>query len=192
MLPVMVLLRDGGTSSAGIGLALAGEAVGALAGAVLVSRLHRLAGPGVLLLVVAWTAVPVTLAPLLPGGVATVFAALFVVGIGVPALRVMLDLLVFQQVPDEPPRPGDRGDHDAADRGHAGRDARQRPAAGPPLPRRRAGRDQRPARGRPAARDREPYAAPRRLAGAAGSGGPPLTVAHPRGCTPHAAASATG
>ncbi|MEV7935255.1 MFS transporter [Kitasatospora sp. NPDC088264] len=101
MLPVMVLLRDGGTSSAGIGLALAGEAVGALAGAVLVSRLHRLAGPGVLLLVVAWTAVPVTLAPLLPGGVATVFAALFVVGIGVPALRVMLDLLVFQQVPDE-------------------------------------------------------------------------------------------
>ncbi|MFJ7274700.1 MFS transporter [Kitasatospora sp. NPDC098663] len=101
MLPVMVLLRNGGTGSAGIGLALAGEAVGALAGTVLVSRLHRLAGPGVLLLVVAWTAVPVTLAPLLPGGVATVFAALFVVGIGVPALRVMLDLLVFRQVPDE-------------------------------------------------------------------------------------------
>ncbi|MER8099685.1 MFS transporter, partial [Kitasatospora sp. NPDC094016] len=100
MLPVMVLLRNGGTGSAGIGLALAGEAVGALAGTVLVSRLHRLAGPGVLLLVVAWTAVPVTLAPLLPGGVATVFAALFVVGIGVPALRVMLDLLVFRQVPD--------------------------------------------------------------------------------------------
>ncbi|MFD4537900.1 MFS transporter [Kitasatospora sp. NPDC058397] len=101
MLPVMVLLRDGGTGSAGIGLALAGEAVGALAGTVLVSRLHRLAGPGVLLLLVAWTAVPVTLAPLLPGGVVTVFAALFVVGIGVPALRVMLDLLVFRQVPDE-------------------------------------------------------------------------------------------
>ncbi|MFD7588496.1 MFS transporter [Kitasatospora sp. NPDC059811] len=101
MLPVMVLLRDGGTGSAGIGLALAGEAVGALAGTVLVSRLHRLAGPGVLLLVVAWTAVPVSLAPLLPGGVVTVFAALFVVGIGVPALRVMLDLLVFRQVPDE-------------------------------------------------------------------------------------------
>lgn len=100
MLPVMVLLRDGGTGSAGIGLALAGEAVGALAGTVLVSRLHRMAGPGVLLLVVAWTAVPVSLAPLLPGGVVTVFAALFVVGIGVPSLRVMLDLLVFRQVPD--------------------------------------------------------------------------------------------
>ncbi|MFJ3214449.1 MFS transporter [Kitasatospora sp. NPDC086801] len=101
MLPVMVLLRDGGTSSGGIGLALAGEAVGALAGAALVPRLHRMAGPGVLLLVVAWTAVPVPLAPLLPGGAVTVFAALFMVGFGIPALRVMLDLLVFQQVPDE-------------------------------------------------------------------------------------------
>ncbi|MGW3043283.1 MFS transporter [Kitasatospora sp. NPDC001159] len=101
VLPVMVLLREHGTSSGGIGLALAGEAVGALAGTVLVSRLHRLAGPGVLLLAVAWTAVPVPLAPLLPGGAVTVFAALFVFGAGVPALRVMLDLLVFRQVPDQ-------------------------------------------------------------------------------------------
>ncbi|MFJ9607012.1 MFS transporter [Kitasatospora sp. NPDC101176] len=101
VLPVMVLLREHGTSSGGIGLTLAGEALGALAGTVLVSRLHRLAGPGVLLLATAWTAVPVTLSPLLPGGAPTVFAALFVVGAGVPALRVMIDLLVFQQVPDE-------------------------------------------------------------------------------------------
>ncbi|MFE4519954.1 MFS transporter [Kitasatospora sp. NPDC056783] len=100
LLPVMVLLREHGTSSAGIGLALAGEAVGALAGAALVARLHRLAGPGVLLLAVAWSAVPVPLAPLLPGGAATVFAALFVFGAGVPTLRVMLDLLVFRQVAD--------------------------------------------------------------------------------------------
>ncbi|MFE4975875.1 MFS transporter [Kitasatospora sp. NPDC056651] len=100
LLPVMVLLREHGTSSAGIGLALAGEAVGALTGAALVARLHRLAGPGVLLLAVAWSAVPVPLAPLLPGGVATVFAALFLFGAGVPTLRVMLDLLVFRQVPD--------------------------------------------------------------------------------------------
>jgi MFS family permease len=100
LLPVMVLLRDHGTSSGGIGLALAGEAVGALAGAALVSRLHRLAGPGVLLLAVAWAAVPVPLAPLLPGGAVTVFVALFTVGAGTPALRVMLDLLVFRQVPD--------------------------------------------------------------------------------------------
>ncbi|MGW1175836.1 MFS transporter [Kitasatospora sp. NPDC002543] len=100
LLPVMVLLREHGTGSTGIGLALAGEAVGALAGTALVARLHRLAGPGVLLLGVAWSAVPVPLAPLLPGGAPTVFAALFVYGAGVPTLRVMLDLLVFRQVPD--------------------------------------------------------------------------------------------
>ncbi|MFD7410734.1 MFS transporter [Kitasatospora purpeofusca] len=100
LLPVMVVLRGQGTSDAGIGLALAGEAVGALAGAVLVRRLHRLAGPGVLLLAVSWLTVPVILAPLLPGGPATVFAGLFLVGLGVPTLRVMIDLLVFQQVED--------------------------------------------------------------------------------------------
>ncbi|MER7702813.1 MFS transporter [Kitasatospora sp. NPDC097605] len=100
LLPVMVILRGQGTSSVGIGLALAGEAVGALAGALLVSRLHRLAGPGVLLLAVSWLTVPVLLAPLLPGGAVTVFAALFTVGLGIPTLRVMIDLLVFSRVPD--------------------------------------------------------------------------------------------
>ncbi|MFJ4093760.1 MFS transporter [Kitasatospora sp. NPDC089913] len=100
LLPVMVVLRGQGTSDSGIGLALAGEAVGALAGALLVRRLHRLAGPGTLLLAVSWLTVPVVLAPLLPGGPATVFAGLFLVGLGVPTLRVMIDVLVFQQVPD--------------------------------------------------------------------------------------------
>ncbi|MFB8237713.1 MFS transporter [Kitasatospora purpeofusca] len=100
LLPVMVVLRGQGTSDAGIGLALAGEAVGALVGALLVRRLHRLAGPGVLLLAVSWLTVPMILAPLLPGGPAAVFAGLFLVGLGVPTLRVMIDLLVFQQVTD--------------------------------------------------------------------------------------------
>ncbi|MGW2547028.1 MFS transporter, partial [Kitasatospora sp. NPDC001574] len=53
LLPVMVIPRGQGTSSGGMGPAPAGEAVGALAGAFLVGRLHRLAGPGVLLLAVA-------------------------------------------------------------------------------------------------------------------------------------------
>ncbi|GHE24991.1 MFS transporter [Kitasatospora indigofera] len=101
VLPVIVVLRDQGVSSGGIGLALAGEAVGAMAGALLVARLHRLAGPGALLLAVAWFAVPLFLAPLLPGGAVTVFAALFLMGLGVPALRVMIDILVFQQVAEE-------------------------------------------------------------------------------------------
>ncbi|MFF2142675.1 hypothetical protein [Kitasatospora sp. NPDC058190] len=47
----------------------------------------------------AWAAVPVPLAPLLPGGAVAVFVVLFAVGAGTPALRVMLDLLVFRQVP---------------------------------------------------------------------------------------------
>ncbi|MFI6153297.1 MFS transporter [Kitasatospora sp. NPDC051170] len=101
LLPVIVMLREQGTGSAGIGLTLAGEAVGALAGTTLVARLHRAAGPGVLLTVVAWVSALASLAPLLPGGAFTVFAALFVVGAATPALRVMLDLLVFRQVPDE-------------------------------------------------------------------------------------------
>ncbi|MFF7454764.1 MFS transporter [Kitasatospora sp. NPDC008115] len=100
LLPVMVLLRGQGTSDVGIGLALAGEAVGALAGSLLVGRLHRLAGPGVLLLAVSWLTVPVLLAPLLPGGALTVFAALFALGLGIPTLRVMIDLLVFSRVSD--------------------------------------------------------------------------------------------
>ncbi|WP_371480992.1 MFS transporter [Kitasatospora sp. NBC_00315] len=101
VLPVMVLLRGEGTSSGGIGLALAGEAVGAMAGALLVSRLHRLTGPGRLLLAVAWSAVPLFVAPLLPGGAVTVFASLLMMGLGVPALRVMIDILIFQQVAEE-------------------------------------------------------------------------------------------
>ncbi|MFE7561098.1 MFS transporter [Kitasatospora sp. NPDC057500] len=100
LLPVMVLLRGQGTSDVGIGLALAGEAVGALAGSLLVGRLHRLAGPGVLLLAVSWLTVPVLFAPLLPGGAPTVFAALFALGLGIPTLRVMIDLLVFSRVSD--------------------------------------------------------------------------------------------
>ncbi|MFC9325270.1 MFS transporter [Kitasatospora sp. NPDC057015] len=101
VLPVIVLLRERGASSGGIGVALAGEAVGAIVGALLVSRLHRLTGPGSLLLAVAWCVVPLFLLPLLPGGAVTVFGALFLMGLGVPALRVMIDILVFQQVAEE-------------------------------------------------------------------------------------------
>ncbi|MFG3054484.1 MFS transporter [Kitasatospora sp. NPDC048239] len=101
LLPVIVLLRGHGTSSGGIGLALAGEAVGALAGALLVTGLHRRFGPGLLLLAVAWLGVPVLLVPLLPGGPVAVFAALFTMGLGTPALRVMIDVLVFRQTADE-------------------------------------------------------------------------------------------
>ncbi|MEV4614168.1 MFS transporter [Kitasatospora sp. NPDC049258] len=101
LLPVMVLLREGGTSSAGIGLALAGEAVGGLLGALLVRRLHRLMAPGRLLVSVAWVSVPLFLVPTLAGGPVVVFGTLAVMMLGVPALRVMVDVLIFQQVPEE-------------------------------------------------------------------------------------------
>ncbi|GAA1263975.1 MFS transporter [Kitasatospora nipponensis] len=99
-LTVMVLLRDRGGSTAGIGLTLAGEAVGAIAGTFLVGHLHRLAGPGRLLLAAAWLCVPLMLAPLLPGGPVVVFLALAAMNLAMPALRVMVDVLIFQQVPD--------------------------------------------------------------------------------------------
>ena len=100
LLAVMVLLRGHGTSEAGTGLALTGEAVGGLLGAPLVTRLHRALAPGVLLLAVAWCAPLLFLVPAFAGGPAVVFAALAAMSLGVPALRVMLDVLVFQQVPD--------------------------------------------------------------------------------------------
>ncbi|WP_354641217.1 MFS transporter [Kitasatospora camelliae] len=98
---VIVLMRDGGTSSSGIGFALAGEAVGGLLGAPLVRRLHRMLAPGALQLTVAWTSVPLFLVPaVFDGGPVTVFAVLLLMMLGVPALRVMVDVLIFQRVPD--------------------------------------------------------------------------------------------
>ncbi|MDR3032060.1 MAG: MFS transporter [Kitasatospora sp.] len=101
LLAVMVLLREHGTSQAGIGLALTGEAVGGLLGALLVSRLHRLLGPGALLLAVAWSGAAAFAVPAVAAGPVLVFAALALTSLGVPALRVMLDVLVFQRVPEE-------------------------------------------------------------------------------------------
>ncbi|MFI9785886.1 MFS transporter [Kitasatospora sp. NPDC051984] len=100
LLAVMVLLRDHGTSEAGTGLALTGEAVGGLFGAPLVTRLHRTLAPGTLLLAVAWIAALLFLVPAFAAGPAVVFTALAAMSLGVPALRVMLDVLVFQQVPE--------------------------------------------------------------------------------------------
>ncbi|WP_404869285.1 MFS transporter [Kitasatospora griseola] len=100
LLAVMVLLRDHGISEAGTGLALTGEAVGGLLGAPLVTRLHRTLAPGTLLLAVAWSAALLFLVPAFAVGPVVVFAALAAMSLGVPALRVMLDVLVFQQVPE--------------------------------------------------------------------------------------------
>lgn len=101
VLPVIVLLRDHGTSSGGIGLALSGEAVGGIIGAFFISRLHRMMPPGKLLLTGTWVCVPLYFVPLLPGGVVTVFVALVASMLTTPALRVMIDVLIFQRVADD-------------------------------------------------------------------------------------------
>ncbi|MDI5966508.1 MFS transporter [Streptomyces sp. SL13] len=99
-LPVVVLLRSHHTASGGIGLALSGEAVGGIAGAFLIGRLHRMMRPGKLLLISTWACVPLLFAPLLPGGPVTVFLSLAVMMLTLPALRVMIDVLIFQRVDD--------------------------------------------------------------------------------------------
>jgi MFS family permease len=99
-LVVIVILRDQHVPSAQIGLVLAAAAAGALAGAPLVKPLHRIR-PGVLLLGVCLIEVPMVFGLALPLGPWWVAAVLFVPSLGVPALRVLLDVLIFRQTPDE-------------------------------------------------------------------------------------------
>jgi MFS family permease len=99
-LVVIVILRDQHVPSAQIGLVLSAAAVGALAGAPLVKPLHRIR-PGVLLLGVCLIEVPMIFGLALPLGPWWVAAVLFVPSLGVPALRVLLDVLIFRQTPDE-------------------------------------------------------------------------------------------
>jgi predicted MFS family arabinose efflux permease len=100
-LAVVVLLQGGGASPRTIGIAVAGEAVGTLLGAGLVGRLHRRLPPGWLLIGVglAFTVlVPLLAVPLGPWWVFGVLAAAM---LGVPSLRVLIDVLILRRVPDE-------------------------------------------------------------------------------------------
>jgi MFS family permease len=99
-LVVIVILRDQHVPSAQIGLVLAAVAVGGLAGAPLVKPLHRIR-LGVLLLGVCLIEVPLVFGLALPFGPWWVAALLFVPSLGVPALRVLVDVLIFRKTPDE-------------------------------------------------------------------------------------------
>lgn len=100
-LAVVVLLLRQGVSPQGIGIAIAGEAVGNLIGAPFVGRLHRRIAPGILLLLAA--SMFVVFLPLLaiPNGPWWVCGVLAVSMLGVPAVRVLIDVLILRQVPDE-------------------------------------------------------------------------------------------
>jgi MFS family permease len=99
-LVVIVILRQQHVPSGIIGLAIGAGAIGGLAGAPLVKVLHRLQ-PGILLLGMGLYWIPVLALLALPFGPWWVAGLLFVAMLGVPALRVLLDVLIFRQTPDE-------------------------------------------------------------------------------------------
>jgi MFS family permease len=99
-LAVIVILRHQHDPSGTIGLALGAGAIGGLAGAPLVKVLHRLR-PGVLLLAMGLTWIPVFALLALPFGPWWVAGLLFIAMLTVPALRVLVDVLIIRQTPDE-------------------------------------------------------------------------------------------
>jgi MFS family permease len=99
-LVVVVILRGQRTSPAMIGVALGAGAVGGLAGAPLVPLLHRIR-PGVLLLGICLLLFPVLALLAVPAGPWWAAGLLFASMIGVPSMRVLLDVLVFRQAPPD-------------------------------------------------------------------------------------------
>lgn len=96
----IVILTEQGTPPWLIGVAMSGMAIGSLAGTPLIKPLHRLR-PGVLLIMVVLTEAPLFAALAVPLGPWWVMAVLCCAMVGVPALRVLVDILIFRQVPDE-------------------------------------------------------------------------------------------
>ena len=96
----VVILRDQSVSSAMIGVALAGGAVGGLAGAPLVRPLRRLP-PGVLLRAVCALQVPVFVLLAMVNGPWWMAGLLFASMLGIPAIRVLFDVLILRQAPAE-------------------------------------------------------------------------------------------
>lgn len=101
VLVVIVLLTSEGASPGTVGLTMAGLAVGGLAGTVLVRPLHHRLTPGALMLWLGGTAVVLIAALSLPLGPWWLATALFLLGLGGPSMRVLMDILIFRQVPDD-------------------------------------------------------------------------------------------
>lgn len=99
LLIAVVQLEQRGTPSAVIGLVTAGLAVGGLAGAALIRPLHRLP-PGVLMLGVASVTAGLITLISMPWGPWWLAAILFLLTLWVPAMRVLVDIVIFRQVPD--------------------------------------------------------------------------------------------
>lgn len=97
-LVAIVVLRAQHVSAAMIGIALTGAAVGGLAGAPLVKPLHKLR-PGVLLIAVCALLVPLLALLAVPAGPWWMFGILLIAMLGVPSVRVLLDVLILRQAP---------------------------------------------------------------------------------------------
>ncbi len=101
MLVATVILKRQAVAPWLIGVTLAGLAVGGLVGAALVGPLHRRFRPGVLLIGFVSILAPVVAALGIPWGPWWMAAVLMCAGLGMPALHVLVDVLIFRQVPDE-------------------------------------------------------------------------------------------
>ena len=99
-LVIIVILRHQAVPSSVIGLALGAGAAGGLAGAPLVKILHRLR-PGVLLLAVCALDAVILALLAVPFGPWWVAGLLFTAMLGIPAIRVLVDILVIRQAPPE-------------------------------------------------------------------------------------------
>lgn len=100
LLVILLVTRHGGTPAT-VGFVGAIAAIGGLVGTALVSRLYGLLRPGwLLVLLTGWLGI-LTTCFALPFGIWW-YAVILALGLlGMPALVVMLDILIFRQVPDD-------------------------------------------------------------------------------------------
>ena len=95
------LLHRESAPSWSIGLALSGAAVGGLVGSTLVKPLHQRFRPGRLLVGIVAAEVPLETTLGLAHTPWLVAAILFCGALGIPSLGVLLDVLIFRQVPEQ-------------------------------------------------------------------------------------------
>lgn len=94
----VVILRDQSVPPTLIGISLGSAAAGGLVGATLVRPLHRLR-PGALMITVCGLLVPLLALLALPYGPWWMAGLLFVAMLGVPSIRVLIDVLILRQAP---------------------------------------------------------------------------------------------